>query len=255
MLAQILQGGIVFAQPFQFMKYESAILVTKGKFEVKANGIHEKGHIKTYNIFGQLRYGLFENFELHGNAFYTLYPESGEKKLTSFTVGSKARLKFLESDNLKMVNYIKLRIAVGDRYVEPYTGDLDGIIGVISPYADEGRDLMVGLLARKQLSDNNQLNFGLEYMRATNRTYFNFTDKQKNVISVFFTPQKHVFNKEMLLLVENKITYWINRGYYFETMPEIRWEMVPKFVLELGVNFPLVGGINEQYNLGFTYEF
>lgn len=251
----VLKVNFSLAQPFQFMKYESALLVSKDKFEVKINGMHEIGQIETNNIFGQIRYGLFKNFELHGNTFYTIFAESNERRLTSLAIGYKAKLKFMESDNYKVVNYMKFRAAVGGRYTEPYTGNLDDVISVVSPYADEGRDLMIGLLVRKVMSENNQFTVGCEYMRAENRKFFNFTEEQKNVTSVFFTPQKHVFKKSMLLLVENKFTYWINRGYYFETMPEIRWEMLPKFVLELGVNVPLIGGANEQYNVGFTYEF
>ena len=162
----------------------------------------------------------------------------------------------MDFGGLKFVNYIKYRIALGERYTETYTGEADEVLMVVSPYADEGKDLMIGLLARKAISKSFEITFGGEYMRAENRDYFNFTEDQKNVVSLLITPQKSIFKRKLLLfLVENKFTYWINRGTIFETIPEIRWEVLHGFVFEAGINLPLYGGKNTQYTFGFTYEF
>ena len=252
----ILPGKLLFAQPFQFIKYESATLVKKGKSEIKLNGIIEIGQIPTDAVYLKIRYSLFKNFEVSVNAIYARFKEREENRLASFNINTKARLKFLDFGGLKFVNYIKFRMALGERHIETYTGKYDEVLMVVSPYADEGMDLMIGLLARKSLSKNIEITFGAEYMRAEGRDYFNFSDDQKNVVSLLVTPQKHIFKRKLLLfLVENKFTYWINRGTIFETIPEIRWEVLPRFVFEAGVNLPLYGGKNTQYTFGFTYEF
>ncbi len=255
LLLIILPCNLLLAQPFQFIKYESATLVRNGKSELKLNGIHEIGQIPTNAALLQFRYCLFKNIEISAKTIFVQFTETNQNQLASISVASKARLKFMDFGGFQFVNYIKYRIALGHRYVDVYTGKYDEVLSVVSPYADEGKDLMIGLLGRKAVTKNIELTLGCEYMYADGRNYFNFTDDQKNVASLFATPQKHVFNKKVLLVVENKFTYWINRGTLYETIPEIRWEAFPGFVFEGGINLPLYGGKNTQYTFGFTYEF
>lgn len=255
-LLTIIANELVLAQPFQFIKYESATLVKKNKFEIKLNGIHETGQIYTNAGLLQLRYSPFKNFEVSANTIYANFIETNEKRFASVSVNAKVRLKFLDFNGYKFTNYFKFRMALGEKYIERYTGNSSEVLSMVSPYADEGKDLIIGFLARKSLIKNFEITFGGEYMRAEGRDYFNFTKDQRNVASVLVTPQLHVFKKKLLLLlVENKFTYWINRGVSFETIPEIRWEIIPQWVCELGVNLPLYGGKNYQYTFGFTYEF
>jgi hypothetical protein len=245
----------IFAQPFQFIKNESALLMPKGDKEIKLDGIYETGQIPSEVANLQFRYGLFKRFEVSASGIFARFNEKSQNRFASFNVNTKARLKSLDFNGFIVVNYIKVRITLGKRYTETYTGNYDQILSVVSPYADEGKDLTVGLIARKPVSKYYQFSLGIEYMRAEGRDYFNFEKNQKNVVSALFIPQIHVLKSKMLLMLESKLTYWINRGTIFEAFPEIRWEIIPRFVIEAGTNVPLYGGKNNQFTLGFTRQF
>ena len=128
----ILPDKQIFAQPFQFIKYESATLIRKGKTEIKLNGVYEIGQIPTDAIYFQVRYCLFKNFEISANTIYTRFREKDETRFASVNINAKIRLKFMDFGGLKFVNYIKYRIALGDRYTETYTGEYDEVLSVVS---------------------------------------------------------------------------------------------------------------------------
>ncbi|MBN1187288.1 MAG: hypothetical protein JXB49_33730 [Bacteroidales bacterium] len=245
----------LLGNPYQFLKYESAFVIGKKDFEFRFQGFFEQGQIKTNGLYMQARYGITKNIELTFNTYLIRFPEADEIRLASINFGIKSRLHFMDFAGIEFVNYVKLRMALGEPYRELYDGQFDNVQQMVSPYADGGNDLIIGLLGRKKL-EKYGLTTGIEYVRASGRDYFDFQDNQKNVFSLQVTPHKNFFKKDKLLLAcENKFSYWINRGTMFETIPEIRWELIPKWVFEAGVSLPLYGGKNYQYTFGFTLEY
>lgn len=243
----------VKADPYQFLKYESAVLTKKGHFEFKFNGMFENGYIPTHAYLLQLRYGLFKGVDLSVNGIYAQFKETNTNRFTSMHANLKTRLRFLDMGGFKMVNYIKFRMAFGDPYLQLYDGPTDDVRQVVSPYADGGKDLIIGLLGRKKMNKL-ILTTGFEYARVEGRDYFNFEDDQKNILSMIATPQIHFMKEKFLMACETRFTHWFNRGSYFEAIPQIRWELIPQWVAEVGVSLPVYGGTNYQLCVGLTYE-
>jgi len=81
----------------------------------------------------------------------------------------------------------------------------------------------------------------------------NSENDQKNILSFIATSQIHFMKEKFLMACETRFTHWINRGSYVETIPQIRWELIPQGVVEVGV-IPVYGGKNYQLCVGLTYE-
>jgi len=57
------------------------------------------------------------------------------------------------------------------------------------------------------------------------------------------------------MALENQFAYWINRGFYYIIVPQIRFEPVRFWCVEIGASIPVVGAENYRIIAGFTYEF
>jgi hypothetical protein len=241
------------APPYQLLESPSALLIRKGGQEIKGDLAIEQDVIPTQALSVQYRFGLASWMELSGRAVYARFIGQGDQRISEL----EAVAEFNFSANLlahRAVGYVRLRDALGDPIIAKYHGSLNKVTSVVSRHADGGRDAALGILGRRALAAW-AYTAGLEYMRAGNRTYGDFTSDQTAVYTVYFSPEKHFMRDTVMVALENRYTYWSDRGDFYDALPEVRWEFRKDWVLESGVSIPVIGGRQYRYILGLTVQY
>lgn len=247
------------ASPYQLIESESATIIKKNHLEYKLNGVYETGHIPVGLMRFGLRYGVLTRLEAFVLAEGGHFMDQDETRFTSASATLKYHFLGTQFFNLNMFAYGKYRHSFSDVIVVPYDEDDTNadITHVISPFADEGRDVSAGLLGRNSLKimgRNYIYMIGLEYTRAMNRDYGDFDEDNQNIGSLMFVPEYHFGKGHLMFAFENKVSYWSGRGYMYSAMPQIRWEFSSFWVFETGVVVPIAGaGNNYRVIAGFTY--
>ena len=242
----------VRAIPYQLLENEAAILIGRNETEIRYNFHRDYGLIPTDLLRLHLRYGVFSWMEMRVGGTYADFTEEGEQRHAEsfFTL----KFSLFNLVGYQFFTYLKLRKVEGEPvFVD--INDLGNVTRAVSPYADQGQDGAIGILARQ---DNYYSGFavtlGLEYMLATNRNYGDFLEDE-DVFSLLVAPQWLTAGRTLMLAVENKYSYWVERGGYLEILPQIRWEFYPQAVVEAGVMLQMVGARSARSIIGFTYEF
>jgi hypothetical protein len=140
-----------------------------------------------------------------------------------------------------------------------YSGEEAGldndIIKMVSPHADEGQDATLGILSRNAHKRGRHpilYMVGLMYTYMDNREYGDYEENQKHMVTLNYTPEFHVREYKLMFALENNLHYWHNRGYYVTTLPQLRWEFIPFWVIEIGVKVPVAGENNYRYIIGIN---
>lgn len=220
--------------------------------EIKMDFHLENGPIPVQFLRMHLRHGLFKRMEISMAIAYADFTEQGEQRFSEIFLRTKFKVFRLAKQ--QFYTYLKFRAAPGEPIVAEFT-EIDGVNRVVSPYADKGEDFSVGFLGRNEKSFRRYAyTFGLEYTLAQNRDFEDFVEDQK-IYSAFFSLQTLFFRQSLMLAIENKYSMWVGRGDYLETLPQVRWEFVPDWVLEAGVLVQVVGSGANRIIVGVTYEF
>ena len=253
----------IFGKPFQLIESESAVLNRKGSFEKKANCIYETGFIPVYLGRFRVRYGLFRRLEAGVNMDYAYFPDQQEKRVSEVGGTLKGHIRKVRFNDFNLFGYINYRHMLGEpvtTYINASDEGLDeNIIGMVSPYADKGRDISIGLLGRnsfvfRRLFGRKRIIYllGLTYTRLEGRDYGDFNENQKNQLIFNLSPEYHFYHDKIMAALENKITYWHERGYFYTVIPQLRWEFIRFWVLEIGIGLPVIGERNFRFIVGIN---
>ncbi len=248
---------VVSGAPYQLLESESAILIRKNAFEYKIDAAHDYGPIPTNTLKTQLRYGILKWWEVSPNVTYAQFPEQDEQRLAEYEIKTKFHVLMRRFYDLNLYLYLKYREALGDPVIVDFEGRFENVTQFVSPHADHGKDTTVGFLGRHsfRISRTRYLYmFGIAFTRAEGRDYNDFTEDQNSKTSILFAPEAHFLRNQLMFALENKYTYWKNRGDYYDAVPQVRWEFMPDWVLEAGISIPVLGGEVYRAIIGLTIE-
>ena len=251
-------------------------------FEVKENIIYTQGYVDDWGLKSQLRMGFFGwgevsfacSFNYYRNIAGTddLYLDYYRKK--GFDVENldlnNPRLSYIEP-KLKfkiltmgkwsdLVSYIKYRKYFGSPIIVEYPEDGrdPNAIAVTSPSAKEGHDMTLGFVTKVFLY--HRRNTTILIMCGTEVSYLwdkNWMEdrRERHFMPVVTVSPELISMRKWMLQIENRFEYWVQRGWHYEVLPGIRWEIQPRTIFEIGVGLPIVGGNVRRYFVGFSYEF
>jgi hypothetical protein len=249
----------LFASPFQLLENESATQNGKGRMEYKINGIYETGYIPVYLLRTGIRYGVFQRLEAGFQVEGAYFEEQELYRLADISTTLKLYLWKSSFYNFNLFAFGKYKHGFGDPVIVDFKSDkeeLKDVVAVVSPFGDQGKDVTGGLMARNSITFFKKTYiymFGVEYTKAMGREFGDFNEEQQNLYSFIFVPEYHFGRNYWMLALETKYTYWENRGHLLHVLPQIRWEFLPYFVLEMGVAVPVIGaGNNYRFIFGIN---
>jgi len=227
--------------PFDFIKSESAFL---SKPNV-ANGTSLLG-VKTGSIASMYlrlgsRYRLNEMWELGGILTLSNYPD--QSRISEIELIAKYQLPFHILASKEYFAYTKFRNSFGNPYIKSYSGKFENIQSEVSQHSDGGTDLSIGVLSKNKLeikSNDFSLTGGIEYSYLGRRDYFDFNQKFNHRIVLMLNLEKEISNN-LILGLENRYNYWMNRGDYLEIIPQIIYKIKPNINFQAGISIPIIG--------------
>ncbi|MCP4129830.1 MAG: hypothetical protein GY754_02320 [bacterium] len=252
----------LLAKPFQLIESESAVLNRKGAFETKINYAYETGHIPVNLLVYRIKYGLFSRFEIGLNANAAYFHNQKDFRVTEAGITLKALLWKFRPSGMNLCGYFHYRHANWKPLWEPVITEVSRNESetrwMVSPHADGGMDFTGGFLLRHPLKKvHKQLSYmaGVSYSRLEGRDYGDFYDNQKNRFSANLSPEFHFYKGLIMIALENIFVYWHNRGSYYSVVPQIRFEPIEYWVIEIGTVVPVAGAGNYRIIAGFNHEF
>ena len=165
----------------------------------------------------------------------------------------RLKFKLYEQGPQSYYLYYKYREAQGEP-ISRFDFEVDGVMKVVSPYADQGKDHALGFLVRSPLFWRMEYHLGGEFKQGGNRRFEDYAPEEK-ILSAFFALQRHFFSKKLMLALENHYVYWLDRGDYWKIIPQLRWEFINDWIIEAGISRQMIGGGQEVGIVGVTYEY
>jgi len=225
-------------------------------------GGYEMGYIPDWYVRPQLSYGLFDWFLLNGNAGYVGFLDQKEKRLAEYELSSKFRIAESSKQNAAIYGYMKFRQSLGEVIHADYEGDFEEVIAMVSPHADKGMDFTAGLSGRFSFFKKRTiLVYSADYSLTEFRDYLPDRDNSKNRIFCSLTPALSYSAKEgksFTMGVQNRYTYWFERGYTYAVMPQISWNITKETAVSAGASIPVMGGGKDYRFIGeisMSFEF
>ena len=246
------------AKPFQLIHSESAVLNRKGSLETRINYGYEFGYIPVHLGLFQFRYGLFTRLEIGLNMNLAYFSDQKEFRVSEGGATIKIHVIKTRFTGINILAYCHYRHAFGDPIIVQIRDNPMDRLWMVSPHSDHGRDISGGLLLRNSIIFFNKRFYylgGFTYTRLEGREYGDFHEDQKNLFTLNFSPEVHLFRDRMMFAIENIFSYWQKRGYTFTMIPQIRWEPFQYWVLEIGAAIPVAGASNYRLIAGINHEF
>ncbi|MHC1739456.1 MAG: OmpA family protein [Ignavibacteriaceae bacterium] len=238
-------------QPFRFIKSEAGGYVKPLALHNRILVGYETGFFPTMLLFYDLNYNFSNTVEagvqlgFNDADGFGLTEINGMLKTCIFDLG----------ESFPLFGYFKLR-ASSDKILKDYDGDSKEIIRVVNPHADNGTDFKLGIIARNGndfLGINNLFySVGTDFNYLTGREYEDFKDDQKMGVGVNLNFEQHFLDDNFKLGLENRFYSWLNRGWYFETVPQAEIGLGGLASLILGVAIPIYSGNNYQVYAGLN---
>ncbi|MCP4137989.1 MAG: hypothetical protein GY754_43905 [bacterium] len=280
--ATLFAAANLYAYPDRLIDGESAIVTPHLDLELKEDIIYTKGYINDWGMRSQILTGFFDWLEFSLRCSFNYFPDLSSP--TDLYL-SYYRNNGYDADNLDMDNprlsfiepcfkfktlpmfldaylytYVKCKIYTGIPVIVPYSEDGrdDNAIAVTTPNANQGQDITIALLSRMTLysSEKNTflLTYGTEAVFLANKNWME-ENRQKYFMPVGVLSVQLISMDQWMVQVENRFEYWIGRGWHYEVLPGIRWEIQPWTIFEVGVGLPVLGGSVTRYFAGFSYKF
>ena len=272
----------LFAMPYQLINNESALIIPHLNFEVKEDVIYSTGYIEDYGLKTQLRFGLGNVFEISCAASFNYFPEiKGPDDLyleyyekrgyeTDEIELDNPRLSYVEPKikfktfeimkHVPLIAYGKYKHSFGIPIIVPYPedGEDKDAIAVTTPNAYQGKDITIGLVTMFRLSKSVEtrpiVTAGIEGVYLWEKDWMEERRDTHVMVVGNFSPAL-IFLRDWMLQFENRFEYWYGRGWHYEVLPGIRYEIQSKTIFEVGVGIPIMGGAVTRYFFGFAYEF
>ncbi|MDH5721563.1 MAG: hypothetical protein OEZ13_13230 [Spirochaetia bacterium] len=271
--------SFAYSTPYQLISNESAFIIKENNLEIKENVIYSKSHVNDWGIRTQLRFGLFGFGEFSLASSFNYFPNlRGSESLLleqykrrdydtlNLDIDNprvsyiEPKIKFIVSKRYDLVTYFKYKYFFGMPIILPYpeSGKDPEAIGMVADNASEGQDFIIGLISKIIYKNSKNLIWGImgggEFVYLHDKLWQENWRKANYMAAVACSLELIIYDL-LMFQIENRFEYWFKRGWRYEAMPGIRWEIEPKTIIELGWGFPVLGGDINRYTLGFTYEF
>jgi outer membrane protein OmpA-like peptidoglycan-associated protein len=248
----------LYPKPYHILDGESPYTLPSFSLETRLMLGYETGYIPDVFIRPWFDMGIFNWLMVGGGVYYTWFPNQEESKLTEWEVRGKIRVLDISSGRNKQSGFFKtggtqlfgfIKFRKSDfTLIKSITIDNDDY-WAISHRADGGWDLTAGISMCTLFSMFGQ-NFGLfttaDYSWTGGRNYYPDELQYQsrlagNIMPVYYMnifPTRYVDRDSMFIGVQNRFTYWFERGYMYSVMPQITWEFKKNMTLSAAVSFP-----------------
>lgn len=218
---------------------------------------YESGYIPDLLVQPELSVGLFNFLQIGATVSLVYFPDQELFRFSSYRFGVKAKIiEFERQGGLYLFGFFKH--GVGEPVIVDYEGRLPDVTKVVSPRSDAGIDYGGGIgtfVPLALLSDT--ATFALlaeaDFTRTELREYdprFE-TEAYKNRLFGTIAPALHV-DGSFLFGLQNRITYWFERGFSYELLPQIVLETGAASRFTVGASFPVASGDSWKIYAGFS---
>jgi outer membrane protein OmpA-like peptidoglycan-associated protein len=222
--------------------------------DLRAVAGYESGYIPDGYFGAEIGFGFSDWLHIGGGLGAAQLLDQQQFRLSGFELSSRMSLwRGAREDALTV--YLKYAQSLGDPVILDYPGPLTDVGSVISPRADSGIDLIAGAAGCVSHASGLSLLFDAEYARTELRTWYPLFDQEGsknrlflNVVPAFF------FSNSLMTGVQNRLTWWFDRGFMYDIMPQVNWEIFPGFMVSVGGAAPVVGGGVWKAYVSVSYE-
>lgn len=215
-------------------------------------GTYETGDIPTSLFRMQTVYGIRENLEVGASVDGAYFHEP--KHFTAASWGGSVKYDLSAHLDIPVALYpfASFHHIFSEPYIAPYSGNLPSVYGVLSPYTDTSLTLSLGAVAfypfawkgfssgaigsleisRLFFNDYNPV-----FAQSSYRTRFFL-----NAAPVVFFEKGSVLPFDATVAVQNHITWWQDRGYMYDVVPQAAVKPIDSLQLVAGLSLPLIGG-------------
>ena len=247
-----------FTSPYYLLESVSPYTLGNLRFQIGGVGGYESGHIADLVAIPTAGIGLLNWFQISVNIIFAGFIAQEEFRFAGFEIAAKARLLEWGEEN-SIFAYLKYKQALGEPIIAAYEGEIIEVGAVVSPRADTGIDIIAGVTGRLFLPPFALL-FDGNYSRTELRDYYEefTTEGYKNRVFINAVPALYlgiIRDSDTMIGLQNRITFWMQRGFMYDLMPQITWKPFQNLLLSLGVGIPVVGGNVYKAYFAIMWEF
>ena len=237
------------AQHLTLLRNVSPTVERPRRFAFSLEGGYETGAIPTAVISPRLSYGVLDNLQAGIGFTFASFTDVEDRRLAGLEGDLRYRIGKIDPMGLELFAFGGAAYAPGDEVTAPYRDDLSRVHTVIAEHGDPGLDLFAGALATSgPLIEAQPVRLGIsgEYARTGMREYYPPFEQEshKNRVRVNLFPFLELAAGElsMTAALQNRYTYWFDRGTMFELLPQLSITPTERFDLAVGASIPAVGG-------------
>jgi len=252
-----LMTTFLFSKPYNILDGESPYTLQQYSAEARLMLGYETGYIPDAFMRPWLDLGILNWLTFGGGIYCTYFIDQDKYSISEWEIRGKFRFLRIKSGDTQMFGYVKFRQSNETVFGE-YTGSLSGITAVVSPRADGGWDFTAGVTGRAMFNLYGH-NIGVfataDYAWTGGRDYvpeeLEYQNRfSANIMPVYymnFIPPKYVKKDSLLFGIQNRFTYWFDRGDMYNVMPQVSWEFHKTVTLSAGVSLPVNAGNDYRY--------
>ncbi len=254
---KIVALGTMPGKPYLIVDSESPCILPHLGFKLSSLGGYDSGHIPVLFLSPKTGLGLFDFLELAGTVRMASFLEQEDNRICGFDVILKLQL-FKWRQDFALFLYAKYAHTLDDPVIVEYQGELTEVGRVVSPHADLGGDIVGGLTGQVSISFFSIL-LDINYARTELRDYHDIflNEAYKNRLFGNIMPAIY-FNiagtQSLMVGIQNRVTYWFDRGYMYDIMPQVSWMPLPGCTISVAGGFPIVGGNVYKFYADITVD-
>jgi outer membrane protein OmpA-like peptidoglycan-associated protein len=239
----ILAAQVAIADPLTLIDAESTDMQLKYDIGVSALGAYETGYTPDWYGRAAIEFGITDWAQVSGGLDYTSFLDKGEASISEYDATAKVRILVWKPAG-RILAYGRFKQILAPNFLNEYDGPTPGVGLVVNPHADTGIDFGGGIAGFAQLGKKGlALAWDLDYARTESRDYYPpyGTEGYKNRYFASVMPAWYKADK-FLVGAQLRGTYWSDRGYMLEILPQANWEPLPGCILTLGASVPAYAG-------------
>jgi outer membrane protein OmpA-like peptidoglycan-associated protein len=222
-------------------------------FALQAEGGAETGSIPDEFLSAGASLDLLRFVSLRGSLTAGYFHSQRELRLAS--VDASIRLRLWQDERSELQAYVEGLAFLGDPISAEYSGNLPGILYVLSPRAEGGYDALFGLIGAFAPSPvGPALCGGLDFAFTRGRDGFAefSTISAGRRLRASISPSYRL-DPAWSVTLQNRVVYWFDRGFLYELLPQAQWDPCPGLSLSAGLGIPAIGGESWRFLAGLRW--
>lgn len=252
-------GQVLPAQRVNILRSGSTELINPRTLGVTVVAGYETGAIPTGVASPCLSYGLLPRLEISGGTTIAMFVDQEEYRATQIHL--RLTYELLDDGPLSCSPYVEGAYTPGNAVTVPYDDDLDTVHTVVAEHGDPGSDVtggVIGAIAPLVSDPAIDLGYSVDYSRTMGRDYYpalEESDYQNRLrLNLFPFTYVSVGEHRCMITVQNRYTYWFDRGNMLDLLPQATLLPNGRFQVTAGISLPLLGGNVYKFLLGTTLE-